>query len=1022
MLPNVLVRGGVPMKISWSDIRDGEFEEIVGALLRAMGYQNVERRTGPGDRGWDIDASLTYRSPDGHIDLERWRVECKHHRKAPAPSLIRDHYNRMRLDAPPNSHLLFVTIHPLTNDTRDDLQRAAAQDRIRVSWWDANDLSRFVAEHIGNQALGTLLSQHVQLSYSLAQVRNACERQVKEQISLRVGRKYIPDLFETTTAQLALICFIESDLERYQIQELCEAFLKDILPPPDGQAEAEPRTGATWRESVARLNAASTWSEAQAPIYHLSRVADTAKRKRINTLVDSLKRFRRTCFLIRDKAGSGKTNALCAAAMSLNTGKRLAIFLSGKFDFPPNRLVTDVITQTLASALAHDTHGKTVVPHGPHDLLQEIGLLLRKEQADLTIFIDGINESRNLTALDSSLTHALVELNQYPIKFAITCRDFFWGYFDETQWRPFLFGGFPHPLPAFPEESIDEVVARYFEWFGIDGHVIGGARDNCRQPLLLRLLCEAHRGRSIGEVADIRLLDLFELYRQRKQHAIATKLELGAAGARRVESFLLRMLDDMVVRESTSIPISRLEKVTGEPDLESEVSLYQNLLDEDVILEELPLADAFDRSYQARRVSFVYDEFFDYMLVLSIIRKENWDQHDAGALCLDVLSLMEKAADFSELRGALVYAILMAQRKDMHKVLCALLARLGEYQIVCNVAGKLEPPVDYQWMSRVLRTCLRGWAEWRGDPSTAERFERLRRLISGKSSTRIFELLTEDSEIPDGNASQVPSSVSRHLVFDLEMGDRDVVLSEELSPVLVEAYAAEGRLTAVEEVSNLVWKLWGRSVESITGLLLDWSCRHSILRLAARAVLRAGQHQHLLSEQSVVSLVLDWLLSDQSPRRDAGLSLIWAVSADEMLKLMPFESLGSTGRAAVLASVMRAMFMKYPERLMLFMPDWFLSRPDCCVLAEQAFRDVSLPENMSSTRYYVVWQQLWTLKRMLAPKCASEVGYLRNVIELAYRLRGEAIDREGPESRESSSDVDFGFMRRDDNPEQGRYI
>lgn len=44
------------MNIKWNDIPDDHFEELIAALLRAMGYENVRVRTGGMDDGWDIDA------------------------------------------------------------------------------------------------------------------------------------------------------------------------------------------------------------------------------------------------------------------------------------------------------------------------------------------------------------------------------------------------------------------------------------------------------------------------------------------------------------------------------------------------------------------------------------------------------------------------------------------------------------------------------------------------------------------------------------------------------------------------------------------------------------------------------------------------------------------------------------------------------------------------------------------------------------------------------------------------------
>lgn len=688
------------MKINLADIPDGQFEEITAALMRAMGFENVTVRTGGSDEGWDIDAQLPERKPDGRLEVETWRVECKRYKKNPPAEKIRDHYFRMARSAPIPDHVLFVTTSAFTNPTKHDLEEFAREDRVRVTFWERQELTAHLEQHMGDSQLRGLIARHVDLDLPLDALGDACRHQVATEIERRVGRKYLPDLCRPRPIEGEIREFVAADLEAAQRRELGEMLAGVKASGP------QPSQGKLWSEAINSFVAAAR-QESAAPLRRVLDLCGEEKADAVRRIADGVLCLQRNCFFIRDKAGSGKTNLLCRLATQAAGPRTLALFFSCKFDLPPNRSLEEIILRALFSALEHccavGGH-KLAMPKDSAGLFESLILTLQKNDARLIVFLDGVNENRDLDSLDEAVINLLTRWNGLPVKFVITCRDIFWGFFSAEQWARFFYGGKVYDLPQFEEAQIDEIIAAYFRSFEIEGNLVGAGRDKCRHPLLLRFFCEAYRGQNIRVFEDLRLKDLFEVYWLRKQQEIAEALSLGSDGGRRVEEFLFKLLAYMSDRYATQIPLGTVSQITGEQDLESGHSLYKHLLDQDIILEEMPPNDAFDRSYFARRISFVYDEFYDYMMALHHVRTKGWDGLGEKEICLDFLGLLRQSASFEQLHGVAEYLVLIAEQKGLHRALCAVLARLGNYEILCNALPKFKGETG--WVADVLRTCL----------------------------------------------------------------------------------------------------------------------------------------------------------------------------------------------------------------------------------------------------------------------------------------------------------------------------
>jgi hypothetical protein len=696
------------MKINLNDIPDDQFEEIIAALMRAMSYDNVVVRTGGSDEGWDIDGQTLQQLPDGKVQIEHWRVECKRYKSYPPAQKIRDHYQRMVKTQPIPTHLLFVTTSKFSNPVKIDLNSFAETDRVYIHWWEKTQLNSLIEKYLNDPYLYSLISNYVELIFSLELLQKACKNQVNKEIQSHVGRKYLPDLCQARPIENDIFNFILTDLQELQLQEIGEKLKK--LKPLNLQAESS----VCWDNAIELICRQSTWRDAEPIFQNLFELVDDKKKDIIKQTIDGVKCLQRNCFLIKDKAGSGKTNLLCRLATINKQPKILSIYLSCKFNLTIGRSLADIIIGSIITgieSLRIKGDNAPVLGRNEHDLINSIGFTLHKESVQLVVYMDGINENRDLAVLDEAIINLMVEWNHLPIKFIITCRDIFWSFFTENRWSRLMFDKKAHDLPGFDDAKIDDIIDAYFNAFGITGHLMGNARDRCRHPLILRFFCEAFHNQALKDFEDLRLKDLFDHYWLRKKQDISESLGFGGDGGWRIEDFLFKVIDHMSDIGITQIPIYNVRQLTGEQDMESNRSIYKHLLDQDIILEELPPDKSFDRSFSARRVSFVYDEFYDYLMAMAHIRKNNWDNIDNKYRCFDILQLIHRTSDFEQLNGVIEYLILlseptelMVESEHLSRILCALLSRLGKYEILCNVLPKLRDQSD--WMEEVLRNCI----------------------------------------------------------------------------------------------------------------------------------------------------------------------------------------------------------------------------------------------------------------------------------------------------------------------------
>lgn len=537
----------------------------------------------------------------------------------------------------------------------------------------------------------------------IEQLREACAAQVPREIGQRIGKKYIPDLYYRRPIENRIAEFFDEDPGAAQVEILRRELRAR------GLRRVAEQLADVFDPQEARATLARTLENRKAPPRKTTKDPDPSSLldpKPLLKHADAILSVRANCFLIRDRAGSGKTNLLCYLA-SNPRDDHLALFISAKaIGIESNRSFTRHLEQTLKSALSSTSWSPPETGEGKS--LAMVCNALEAARATLLVFIDGINENRDLTLIQEALLATLAELDHHPIRFIVTCRDIFWGFFSEEEWLPFLYQNHPFALPEFALSDLDTIIPKYFRHYGVEGNLVSQARERCRHPLLLRFFCEAYDNSRIRELDDIRLEELFDAYWERKKEEIGRAIGEGRA-AHAVERFVSQMVEHMLAERLTTVQLGELTRVTKEANLATATSVYQRLLDEDIIIEELPPEGTMSRSYTMRRVSFVYDEFYDFLAARTWIHQRGWDARDDRAVCLDYFDFLTENASSQRIHGMAEYLILISRRRNLAWALCGITAAFGNANVLCSVLPKLLSDGDSKeeaWVFDLLEALL----------------------------------------------------------------------------------------------------------------------------------------------------------------------------------------------------------------------------------------------------------------------------------------------------------------------------
>lgn len=290
------------------------------------------------------------------------------------------------------------------------------------------------------------------------------------------------------------------------------------------------------------------------------------------------------------------------------------------------------------------------------------------------IIVDAINESSAPGLLATSLVAVSERLRGRLAKLVVSCRTPDVRFFDPDAFRQLRFSpdSTTTAIDAFGTQEIALAWAYYREAYDISGTMGPSLRELCRNPLILRLLCESFAG-SVAPDDDIRIIEIFDAYWKRKIEGTVD----GRARAivlRRLAEVAHEYYKDATGDGGAVVPLYRCVEL-----IKGGTAVLDALISEAVVVFLSPVATG------QSGVRFMYESFHEYVLALNLRDRYNEDLRGA------VETGIADASGDRLLRGATAYVLLWLDQQghDVSRWVVRMYSRGFQSEAVA-VAAKLR--------------------------------------------------------------------------------------------------------------------------------------------------------------------------------------------------------------------------------------------------------------------------------------------------------------------------------------------
>lgn len=480
-------------------------------------------------------------------------------------------------------------------NTNDEIQKYVGKKYIETLYVRRDIESTVERNLLSDTALANALTHYREIIHTNA--NSSCEG-LKKKISPKKqpGDKQVSDYVRKIESQISIIEKLDQAIEKKFDQILAGG------KPCDGQHRT---TFLSLPKYLRRLS--------DLGILNSSQLEDTLTITRANTT---------PAIMLIDRAGGGKTSLLCHMARHRADIDDIPLLIYGRFPVENEQSLLTLLAQRL---------GWDGSEGSPEGYIKKVDEILSDGRAHVTVYLDAINENRDIPGLNLTLYHTLKAISSTRLRFVITCRDMFWGFFESAQWNQFVSIFLKDNLYEFSSHEQESAIDKYFKFYGIEVELGQEARERCRHPLLLRFFCEAYGSKNgehvnLGYREDIRLKPLFDDYWKAKLRG--SREEMIHPDQVSIERCVYSLVKYIFSSTSSAVNTKDFSRVTGVKDFTTESSPYLRLLDEDVIIEEMPTSNI-----RVRRVIFVYEEFMEYAIARQIFfEHSSFKEYDLGKL------------------------------------------------------------------------------------------------------------------------------------------------------------------------------------------------------------------------------------------------------------------------------------------------------------------------------------------------------------------------------------------------------
>jgi hypothetical protein len=364
----------------------------------------------------------------------------------------------------------------------------------------------------------------------------------------------------------------------------------------------------------------------------------------LSNKIDSLVKDLRPIDVVVDRAGGGKTTLLCRLAEELS-------------EITPT-LFTTARAIPIASADGIVSYLQSTYSPG-RDPLEVANEIAERGGTVAIVIIDAFNENPEPLQFNYAFQELVGRYKGKRIRFLVSCRDLYWSYFKDEWWGEHTRAVYSGRLYAFRRNEFNKALRLYFDNYHIEAAAGKSATTFLRHPLLLRFFCEAFEGTpekisKLGRIRDIRLLDLFNIYCEKKFARIGR-----ARGAPDNDTAweIVDMLGRLMLgAKARGLPFDIVANTArerlGDEDIRRIGSRYIGILDEDIIIEERPFGATLDIV-----VSFVYEEFMEYVIARTLWRdlERGCPKVRSGDLATLSKNLLQQESSFIPVIGIVLY-------------------------------------------------------------------------------------------------------------------------------------------------------------------------------------------------------------------------------------------------------------------------------------------------------------------------------------------------------------------------------
>jgi len=360
-------------------------------------------------------------------------------------------------------------------------------------------------------------------------------------------------------------------------------------------------------EFYTRANKLKDYLRSKYEILYSYNLYNCLEYRKYETEYEHLKFITGKLLLITSSAGQGKTNLICDLAENVLIKRQVPFVYINGYEIDAENI--------------GDSFAKIMFPESKQSfdsILNEVATYCKYKRSPIILMIDGLNENSKPDIFSRNLELFLDAVLQYDcVKVIMTCR---------TEYYQECFASLDKYIrnqilrienlnQNLSSEKETQLLYNYINYFRISVSFTENVEELlCNNLLLLRIFCEANRGKTLGRIYSINREELFSEY----YASVVTQLKEKVFKENhyriddyKIHSFVQRMVEYMINNDSFfNVPLSNMMEGLSGTDEE----IFKRFLDENIIIRKDLTPGSKGAFARKEAVNFTYDAFRDYLL------------------------------------------------------------------------------------------------------------------------------------------------------------------------------------------------------------------------------------------------------------------------------------------------------------------------------------------------------------------------------------------------------------------------